>query len=187
MQPVALELAKERAPNACVVAGDAHRLPLESEHFDLVFCLDLLEHLENPEQAAAELLRILKPGGCLISTVPAWQALYGSHDRALMHHRRYSRKGFRVLLQDAGFAIDRLSFYNTTLFFPIAAVRAGRKLMRLDRGGDKDRGGSGDLKPLPRPINRVLESILGGERFWLRKMNLPIGVSLIAAAHRPQQ
>ena len=152
-----------------------------------MFCLDLLEHLAEPERAAAELHRILKPGGCLIATVPAWQFLYGSHDEALMHHRRYSRKDFRALLETAHLSIDRLSFYNSALFFPIAALRAGRKLVRRGTTPNEAESGTGDLNPLPRPINRILESVLGGERFWLRKMNLPVGVSLIAAAHRPKE
>ena len=187
LQPVAIELAKERAPNATVIQGDAHELPLEDQKFDLVFCLDLLEHLEEPARAASEIYRILKPGGCLIATVPAWQFMYGSHDRALMHQRRYSRKDFRALLQGANFSINRLSFYNSALFFPIAALRAGRKLVRRDTDHDESKSRTGDLNPLPRPINRVLESVLGTERFWLRKMNLPVGVSLIAAAHRPTE
>ncbi|MBE9100230.1 bifunctional 2-polyprenyl-6-hydroxyphenol methylase/3-demethylubiquinol 3-O-methyltransferase UbiG [Vacuolonema iberomarrocanum] len=44
--------------------GLAEQLPFESGQFDVVVCVDVLEHVENPKQAIAEISRVLKPGGC---------------------------------------------------------------------------------------------------------------------------
>ncbi|MBD2088488.1 methyltransferase domain-containing protein [Microcoleus sp. FACHB-1515] len=45
------------------VVGDAHHLPFKDETFDAVVAMNVFEHLYNPEQAAAEIRRVLKPGG----------------------------------------------------------------------------------------------------------------------------
>lgn len=50
------------------VVGDAHNLPFEDNTFDVVLCTEVLEHLHTPEKAAAEMIRVLKPGGKLVLT-----------------------------------------------------------------------------------------------------------------------
>ncbi len=182
-----LQIARERVPHAHLVRGDASALPLASATFDLVLCTDLLEHLKEPEPAARELLRILKPGGVLLATVPAFGFLYSSHDAALSHFRRYSKAAFRRLLEEAGFAIERLSFYNFLLFPPVAAVRMGQRLFgrrRFEPGVEPEENAETDLWRLPRLVNRALEGMLASERFILRRASLPFGVSLIAVARR---
>jgi SAM-dependent methyltransferase len=49
---------------------DAGSLPFDSAHFDVVICVEVLEHLFSPHLAVAEAHRVLKPGGKLIATVP---------------------------------------------------------------------------------------------------------------------
>lgn len=66
---VAVELARERGFDARVI-GDAARLPFDDDSFDVVSCIEVLEHLFEPQRAATEILRVLKPGGVLIATVP---------------------------------------------------------------------------------------------------------------------
>ncbi|MBR58986.1 MAG: hypothetical protein CMH54_13335 [Myxococcales bacterium] len=179
-----LELARERAPNAELIQANAEELPLKDQQFDLIFCLDILEHLEHPEKAVEELYRILKPGGILISTVPAWQFLWSEHDVALGHHRRYRKKAFKNLLQGGGFEVPRISYYNFFLFPPIASVRVAQRLIGSKTVEEGD-AASSDVKVMPRAINGLLESVLGGERHLLRHINLPFGVSLIATGQRP--
>lgn len=180
----ALSLARERAPGARLVAADAAHIPLAEKSFDLVFCLDMLEHLPEPEKAASEIFRILEPGAHLVATVPAWQFLFGAHDQALGHFRRYRKSSFQALLKDAGFEDVRVSYYNTALFPPIAVLRTGKRLFSKKRVPDDDQQES-ELRPLPKPLNSFLEGLLSSERHLLRHMNLPFGVSLIASAKRP--
>ena len=184
-QPLALSLAKTRAPSAGVVAADAEDLPLGEGGFDLALCLDILEHLEHPEKAVAGVFRALRPGGSLIATVPAWPFLFSSHDRALGHQRRYRRKGLKALLAGAGFEVRRASYYNALLFPPIAAVRMLRR-GNVEPGpvGGDDLVDS-DLKPMPAPLNRLLEETIAVERFLLRLVSFPFGVSLISWATKP--
>jgi SAM-dependent methyltransferase len=51
--------------------GSGHYLPYKSESFDLVLCLDTIEHVPEPKLLAPEIMRVLKPGGlCMITTPP---------------------------------------------------------------------------------------------------------------------
>lgn len=62
-----LEQAKDKlCKKAVFILGDAERLPLESDSFDLVICNDSFHHYPNPQQAICEFNRILKKDGILL-------------------------------------------------------------------------------------------------------------------------
>jgi ubiquinone/menaquinone biosynthesis C-methylase UbiE len=61
--PRKLAFARIQYPTGRFACGDAGRLPFADAAFDLVLCRDLLHHLEDPEPALRELLRVLGPGG----------------------------------------------------------------------------------------------------------------------------
>jgi SAM-dependent methyltransferase len=64
-------IAEARASGLSVrKIDDASCLPFASGTFDAALCLEVLEHLFQPQLAVAEILRILRPGGVFISTVP---------------------------------------------------------------------------------------------------------------------
>jgi SAM-dependent methyltransferase len=54
-----------------VIAANGHRLPLASESVDIVICLDVIEHVPQPERLGAEIMRVLKRGGRCMLTTPA--------------------------------------------------------------------------------------------------------------------
>jgi SAM-dependent methyltransferase len=85
--------------NATSVVGDAQRLPFADESFDTVFCSQVLEHVQEPWKALAEMRRVLKPGGCLILTVPHMSWLHNEP----YDFYRYTVHGLRFLLTQAGF------------------------------------------------------------------------------------
>lgn len=96
-EPRALELIdRENHP----VRGDVQQLPFVSHSFDAACLFDVMEHLPDDWAAVKELGRVLRPGGKLLLTVPAFPSLFSGHDRALGHYRRYYRSGLRQLLQD---------------------------------------------------------------------------------------
>ncbi len=67
---------KKRAPNAIVTQASIYDIPFESNHFDIVFCLEVLEHIEYPVKGLKELSRVSK--GDVITSVPRepiWRAL----------------------------------------------------------------------------------------------------------------
>jgi ubiquinone/menaquinone biosynthesis C-methylase UbiE len=55
-------------------------LPLSSNSFDCIFCIDVVEHLPTPESFLAEFRRVLRPGGLLLlSFGPPWRHAHGKH------------------------------------------------------------------------------------------------------------
>jgi SAM-dependent methyltransferase len=86
--------------------------PLAARNLDTILCLNVLEHVENDREALRRLHASLTPGGCLLLLVPAHQRLYGTIDRAIDHHRRYERPGLAAKLEEAGFHVESMQFFN---------------------------------------------------------------------------
>ena len=150
------------------------RLPVEPGSADVVLLLDVLEHLEA-EQAALDAARtLLAPGGLFVATVPAYRWLWSAHDVVLGHRRRYTRAELRRLVIEAGFTLDRATYFNTLLLPPIAAVRLARRL--AGRNGH-------DLQRPPAAVNGVLTRIFAVERHLVSRVDLPFGGSVLLLAH----
>jgi SAM-dependent methyltransferase len=85
--------------------GDGVDLVAErpAETFDLVLFLDVLEHVADDRSFLAEIVEHnLAPGARALISVPAWPALYTSHDERLQHHRRYRPREGLALVASAG-------------------------------------------------------------------------------------
>ena len=82
------------------VIGDAHALPFRDEVFDRVFAFNVFEHLRNPALAAAEIRRVLKPGGRLVVHTAFLQPLH----EAPHHYFNATEAGVREWFRD--FAIE---------------------------------------------------------------------------------
>ena len=51
------------------IVGDIHNLDWDSDYFDIILGIEILEHLYDPKAAVQQVLRLLKPGGiCVITT-----------------------------------------------------------------------------------------------------------------------
>lgn len=173
-----LRLADAERGHDVRVRADAGALPFADGAFDLVVALDVLEHLDDDHAAARELLRVLRPGAPLIVFVPALRILWGLQDDVSHHRRRYRRGELVGVIRGAGFRIERTTFFNTLLFPPLLAARLAMRV--LPRG---------DLKSENELNNGFTNAVLGGifglEPSILRRVNLPIGVSLACVARRP--
>ncbi|MBN2190074.1 MAG: class I SAM-dependent methyltransferase [Candidatus Aureabacteria bacterium] len=65
----------------CDRSEDIHNMSFPDESFDAVICIQVLEHVENPFLAAREIIRVLKPGGRLMVTVPFLSFYHGKKQR----------------------------------------------------------------------------------------------------------
>ena len=174
----AAELARGRALGD-VEVGRLEELPWEDATFDLITCLDVIEHVPDDTAALAELLRVCRPGGWLLVTVPAYQALWSRHDEANHHYRRYSRAALRAAAGAAGWQLERMSSFNSLLLAPAAAVRLAQRRLGTHNGY------TNDLDLGPAWLNDVLERPLALEASWLaRGRTLPAGLSLLAVLRR---
>lgn len=152
--------------------------PFRDECFDLVVALDLLEHLDDDLEALREVHRMCKPGGRLFLTVPAYQWLWGPHDEALGHRRRYSAAGIACAVTGAGFEIDYLSFTISAVFLPAMVFRLFRSKRRF-------RSLHSDLFALPKPVNLILSGLMRVETWLSWRFSLPFGLTIFVLAHRP--
>jgi len=82
------------------------------QRFDKVICLNVLEHVDDDLSSLVAIRRLLAPAGRLVLLVPALPALYGTIDRALGHHRRYTRAGLADLLRATGFTLAHIEYFN---------------------------------------------------------------------------
>lgn len=175
---VALQFARQKGMHYLTL-GDGQQLPFASNSFDLVAVLDVLEHLDDDEKALREIWRVLKPGGMVVFSVPAFQSLWSVHDIALDHRRRYLFPNLQRKVQAAGFEIHQLS-YAICLLLP--AVFLFRKVQNwLMRGKEPKTA----LIELPSPLNRLLIALLQLEALVIPFVRLPFGVSLVGIAQKP--
>ena len=89
-------MSLERAAAVRCMVGRLEELPWEDGSFDLITCLDVIEHTPDDRVTLRELRRVSRPGGYLLVTVPAYQGLWSTHDVANHHYRRYSRSRLRA-------------------------------------------------------------------------------------------
>lgn len=159
--------------------GSAAQLPFRSGVFDIVTCLDVLYHenIGSDDTAAAEIFRVLKPGGLFVMTDCALMALWGKHDISMQAARRYNKAQLLRLVTGAGFVCEKISYMN---FFLLPFVFVVRKLSNLSPGPARS-----DVQEVSLVINFILKTIYGSERYLLRFMNLPLGSSIIAVCRKP--
>jgi SAM-dependent methyltransferase len=171
----ALKLIRD---NNCVEKrlASINALPYPAETFDIVTCFDVFEHVEEDRAAFQEIHRVLKIGGLLVFTVPAFQALYSGHDRALKHVRRYDYK--EILHRVTGLKIVFLSYWNCILFGPISVWRILRK-NSIPRE---------DLVSFSRILNLFLFWLLHIENKILQhNLKLPFGLSIFGICERKRR
>ncbi len=70
-----IQIASKRFPKLKFKVADAHRLPFESDFFDVVISRQVLEHLKEPLRALKEMKRVVKRGGTIIVSTPSWFGL----------------------------------------------------------------------------------------------------------------
>ena len=173
--PQAIAFCKERGlKNVSLAEGTS--IPFPDNAFDIVLCLDVLEHIENDDAALKEIRRVVKPGGIIIIFVPTFRFLWGKSDELGHHLRRYRLKGLREKINKNGLDVIRSSYFNFFLFIPILAVRRLVRLFKIPIQNENETG-----KGL---VNSILLGIFSLEAFLLRRINFPFGVSGLAVCNK---
>lgn len=176
-QAAQLAAARQRGE---VRTGRVEELPWPDSSFDLITSLDVIEHTADDRLALAELRRVTKAGGWLLVTVPAYQTLFSLHDVANHHYRRYNRATLARPAGAAGWRVCRLTYFNSLLLAPAAAVRLAQ------RGRSIEDGYTPNVELGPRWMNSLLEQPMRAEARWIsRGRSLPAGLSLMALLQNP--
>lgn len=175
----AIDICRQKGITDVHVA-DAEKTGFRDQQFDIIIASDVLEHIRDEYKAISEWYRILKPHGTLLIFVPAFKFLWSKHDEANHHYRRYSKLQLVKTLVENGFKVERSSYWNFSLFFPVSLVRLFQRIFFRDsnRSGDQLYG----VTPF---INKILEYILRLENKLLSGgRNLPLGISVFAIARK---
>ncbi len=159
-----------------LLRASATELPYDSESFELVTALDVIEHLDDDVKGLSEIRRVLKPGAPAVIFVPAFQSLWGPNDVQSGHKRRYRLDQLREAVETAGLRVERISYANVAMFIPIWL---GRKILTIL--GRDEQAENRINHPI---INNLLAKIFSSEAGWLRNHTLPFGVSIICVARK---
>ncbi len=183
--PRPLPVAQQRG--LPVMQGSGNELPFLDNTFDVVALLDTVEHIPDELGVLYECQRVLKPGGKLIVTVPAFMWLWSYNDEINAHQRRYTAPELQQKLELCGLHVKRISYNNFFLFPAIAGIRVirpynpGLKSPHLDHEADVYQV---DMEPIPEPANTVLHGVGWLEAEILERGHLPFGTSVIAIAEK---
>lgn len=158
-----------------VIEGSVERLPFDDDSFDFAVCLDVIEHLDDDLGTLRELRRVIRPGGRLLVTVPAYPSLWSSHDVVNHHRRRYTQKSLLAVTGQAGWETTLTTHFNALLLPAAMAYRWWERLSSKPLGGE-----SSDLKRTPAWLNQVLRLPLQAEGALIgHGGHIPFGLSLL--------
>jgi SAM-dependent methyltransferase len=174
-----LAYAKSRGERR-VARASATRLPFPSGQFDLVTSFDVLYAFDDEmeREALNEMYRVLRPGGQILINVAALKMLRGNHSVLGGEVRRYHRRELADHLARTGFTVLRITYTNFTLLPIVAGVRWAQRL-----AGHRE--STSEMTVPSAPVNAALSTLLTAEATALRAVNMPLGSSLLALAHRP--
>ena len=184
--PRPLAVAQLRGLEALQGAGN--ELPFPDNEFDLISLLDTVEHIADEFGVFEECLRVLKPGGKMIVTVPAFMWLWSYNDEINDHERRYTVPEMRQKLEMTGYDVLRISYNNFFLFPAIAGMRFLRPYdpdLESPHLTEDEEVYQVEMEPIPEPVNSVLHVIGWLEAEMLQRVGLPFGTSIICMAEKP--
>ncbi len=178
LAPVCLEpdpaLAAHLAAQGFRVVGGLDAIAAES--LDVIYSLNVLEHIEDDSATLRALAGRLRPGGRLMLYVPAFPILYSPMDRRVGHFRRYRRAPLARLVASAGLELERIGHVDCLGFPASLALRAFGA-----RDGALDPGAVRFYDRFVFPLSRALDPVLGR---WFGK-NLSLTARRPMAAPAP--
>jgi 2-polyprenyl-3-methyl-5-hydroxy-6-metoxy-1,4-benzoquinol methylase len=146
-------------------------LKIKKNYYNLVLVADVLEHIKNPKVVLRILKQSIKKNGYILITVPAYQFLFSTKDKALKHYRRYNKKTLKKTIDE--FTLLKMSYFNSLLFIPITTIILFNKILNINY-----------IKKVETTpnfiINKILFYIFFIEQIILKYFNFPFGLSIYA-------
>jgi SAM-dependent methyltransferase len=173
-----LEGVVRRDDPPAVLKSLAEALPFADRSAATLISMDVIEHLDDDVVALREYRRVLRPGGVVFLTVPAYQWIWSEHDDRAAHRRRYSRERFVIAAKAAGFEVDRVT-YLFSFLVPVAALLRKTPLRRFFPATDEE---ASAMHPV---IDQALGLLSRIERRVGARFDLPFGLSILLVGHVP--
>jgi SAM-dependent methyltransferase len=146
-----------------------------AHRYDLILMLDVLEHLPDPAATLRHAKTLLADGGHVLVTVPAFRALWTSHDDLNHHVTRYTKTSFALLACSSSMHFERMRYLFQWTFPAKLAVRLKELLL-----------GAQPAPPSVPPtwINSFLAAATRCEAATIGRLGLPFGSSLLAVGRK---
>ena len=184
--PFALNMAKKMVTGGeffyCV---DLMKLGMEDQ-WDVVFLLDVIEHIGDDKKALAQVYESLRPGGFAFITMPALNFFWSANDEYTGHHRRYNKADLRFLAQELGFKLLDASYF---MFFLSPVYFLARKKLDLViniKGNAYDEIIDAHQVP-PKLLNWLLAMVFCAETPISSFCSYPWGTSILGVLQKPAQ
>jgi SAM-dependent methyltransferase len=174
--------ARAKASGYAVVRADVIAIPFHADSFDIATSFDVLQCVDADIAAVRSMASIVRPGGHVVLTLAAFDALRGDHAETWREVRRYTPASARRLVESAGLVAERVTFLFASLFPMMAAVRGVQRLLRPYRALRPDT----DIGVPPAPLNAALTTLVIAEAALARRVPMPIGSSLLVVARKPR-
>lgn len=168
---VKLDTALPKGVNGDFIRASVERLPFRDHSFVGAGMFDVLEHLDDPQVVLRETHRVVRAGGFLVYTVPAFQSLWSRHDDLVGHVRRYRPSEVARLLASNGFQPEIPSMFYGFLLGPALV----RKV-------------TGISSPMALPsvrVNGLLTRLALGSANAASRRSRRLGLSISGVAFRP--
>lgn len=184
LSPIALRHARAKDPGARLVRADLnHPLPFADASIDAVTIFNVLYHqwIRDEGSILAEVHRILRPGGILLVTEPAFWAFARQMDEVVMTRRRYRIPEFAAMCRQANLDV-RFASYFASFGAPVVLV-----MKTIDRWfGRSSRGHmQADLKPINPMLNELLHLVARAEASAIANgWRVPVGLTLVLVARK---
>lgn len=175
----AVEYCRKRGFKKIHLLKNGLKLPFKNNYFDIITCLDVLEHIEEEEVYLKELCRVLSPKGKLILFAPALMLLWSQLDVKSYHKRRYNKQTLSKKIRSAKFIIKEIKYFNYILLLPMLPIRFIQKIPLF-----KERSWGSELIVGNRIINKILSLIFYLDVWSLKWLSPPLGVSLFVLAEK---
>lgn len=178
IRPEGLRDTKRAVPHGLLIQADISSLPIKTDTFDWIIMQDVMEHIEDDQKLSQAFYHLLRPGGHLLLTVPAFMSMWSYRDVAAGHFRRYTKDELKRLLTAADLQIHE-SRYFMFLLLPFLWI-----MRRLGRQKPKMR----DLEEAKMPvINEILKKVLLVDVTLAGWLHWPVGSSIVIVASKPQR
>jgi ubiquinone/menaquinone biosynthesis C-methylase UbiE len=161
--------------------GTLDHLNLPSNSLRSIGLFDVIEHLENPSLLLKEVYRVLKPGGVLITSVPACQFLFSQYDLSIGHFRRYSKSNLRKQFEDIGFENHVIKYQQIFITIPVFIFRTIRYKLGININNSRLANKNINQKTSLNKLSKIIKIIMKIES----KFELPFGFSLISISKKP--
>jgi len=187
LNTVALEPSELGAKNCLkrgiepVVGSFLTDLSLPSGSIELIGSFDVIEHLEDPSKLLNECRRVLRPGGIMLVTVPAFRWLWSQTDSYAGHFTRYDKKSLSNLFKQNGFTEKYSTYFFSPLVLPVWIMRVLHDTLHRKSDEAIMRRSTNHLVGLrSKTINNLLKGVLKIEEYFLSFFSIPFGTSLLA-------